>query len=277
MSSNSKIYKVIIIGHLLISPLSILLCFGLPALIAYFIQNTWLKIISAFLLFFIGLAASWLLWSVVITKWRIWAFNQIEEDDWVKLEDIAIEYKLIWEPESEFEKTEIRSLEEKKKIEEISTRISELREVEAIQLDLSTPFKVGYRLNSFQNIAEGLAILFILGICFMSFFTDIYYLSFPLLFYILKDYRELKYIIFLLIPKDYLVLTNLGIQVGYESTGFIKWKLVKDISFDYEFRNMEFILKDEKKVNVELWRIKIKNRILFKKRLMLYWERSFDL
>ncbi len=50
---------------------------------------------------------SWLYWSFVITKWRLWAFKHV--DDPYALKRRAIQEKLIWKDGSVFEKTEIRT------------------------------------------------------------------------------------------------------------------------------------------------------------------------
>jgi hypothetical protein len=63
-----------------------------------------LSILGSFIL-------SWLYWSFAITKWRIWAFSNV--DDIRLLELQAIIEKLIWKRGSIFEKTEIRTKKEK--------------------------------------------------------------------------------------------------------------------------------------------------------------------
>lgn len=70
----------------------------------------WIYIVSLIL----GVALGWLYWSFAITKWRIWAFENVRNVH--ELKEKAIEGKLIWDDESIFEKTEIRSYEDKQKL-----------------------------------------------------------------------------------------------------------------------------------------------------------------
>jgi hypothetical protein len=76
-------------------------------------------ILMAFLL-------AWLVWSISIPKWRIWAFENIDEKFHNQLKTEAIKAKLIWPDGHMFEKTEIRTQEQKIKIKAINNRIKEL-------------------------------------------------------------------------------------------------------------------------------------------------------
>ncbi len=55
----------------------------------------------------LGIIIAWITWSVLITKWRIWAFSNVRNVHELKRE--AIRNKLIWKTGSRFEKTEYRS------------------------------------------------------------------------------------------------------------------------------------------------------------------------
>jgi hypothetical protein len=76
--------------------------------------------------FVVGIGLSWLWWSFMITRWRLWAFENVRNVH--ELKERAIQEKLIWNDGSIFEKTEIRSaaarekwalLEEKFKVEDL--------------------------------------------------------------------------------------------------------------------------------------------------------------
>jgi len=54
---------------------------------------------------------AWIWWSITIPKWRIWALQNV--DHWPELETAAIEAKLTWPRGSIFEKTEIKSREQR--------------------------------------------------------------------------------------------------------------------------------------------------------------------
>jgi hypothetical protein len=60
---------------------------------------------------FFSFLPAWLYWSVFITKWRLWAFENVRNVH--ELKKRAIREKLIWTDGSFFEKTEIRNSNEK--------------------------------------------------------------------------------------------------------------------------------------------------------------------
>ncbi|MBD3864359.1 hypothetical protein [Olleya marilimosa] len=60
---------------------------------------------------FLGIILAWISWSVLITKWRIWAFTNVRNVHALKKE--AILSMLIWEDGTSFEKTEYRSKKDK--------------------------------------------------------------------------------------------------------------------------------------------------------------------
>ncbi|WP_298760780.1 hypothetical protein [uncultured Psychroserpens sp.] len=71
----------------------------------------------------LGIALGWLIWSIVITKWRIWAFEHVRNVH--ELKKRAIETKLIWRDGHVFEKTEIRSKKDQLKLEELDLKFQE--------------------------------------------------------------------------------------------------------------------------------------------------------
>lgn len=77
--------------------------------------------------FIISFILGWLIWSLFIAKWRIWAFEKIDERFHSILKSEAIKAKLIWPDGHIFEKTEIRTKEQKVKIKTINDRIEELK------------------------------------------------------------------------------------------------------------------------------------------------------
>lgn len=55
-----------------------------------------------------GFVAGWLVWSIQIPRWRLWAYRLV--DDIGELKRQAIDKQIIWPDGSFFEKTEISSL-----------------------------------------------------------------------------------------------------------------------------------------------------------------------
>lgn len=67
-----------------------------------------------------GFLIAWLIWSYMITKWRIWAFENVRNVH--ELKKRAIQAKLIWSDNHVFEKTEIRTKNEKIKLKKIQEK-----------------------------------------------------------------------------------------------------------------------------------------------------------
>lgn len=73
-----------------------------------------------FILFFcVSFTGGWLIWSIQIPRWRLWAYPRVK--DIKRLEQLALQNQIIWEAGSIFEKTEIMS-------QKVSHEIQKLRE-----------------------------------------------------------------------------------------------------------------------------------------------------
>ncbi len=57
--------------------------------------------------FLLAFSLAWLYWSIMITRWRLWAFENVRNVH--QLKKRAVQENLIWPDGSIFEKTEIRS------------------------------------------------------------------------------------------------------------------------------------------------------------------------
>lgn len=71
----------------------------------------------------VGFVSAWLSWSIMITKWRIWAFENVE--DLQGLKEMAISQRLIWPDGGIFEKTEIRTRADKVKLKAIQKKFDQ--------------------------------------------------------------------------------------------------------------------------------------------------------
>jgi ABC-type transport system involved in Fe-S cluster assembly fused permease/ATPase subunit len=95
------------IGHAWVNG-SVLATYGLGA--ALLITQTWLfDLLGAWsLLLIIGvLVGPWLIWSVQVTHWRLWAYRRVADVDALKAEAIAL--SVIWPSGHLFERTEFRT------------------------------------------------------------------------------------------------------------------------------------------------------------------------
>lgn len=82
--------------------------------------------------------AGWIYWSFAITRWRIWAFTNVDSVNELRLR--AISGKLIWPDGHIFEKTEIRTKQQKEIIKKLEDRfINEPQKRKVIEDDLAVP------------------------------------------------------------------------------------------------------------------------------------------
>lgn len=105
---------------------------GAPIIILFFepLSPFYLTVLLAVFTFFFSIGLGWLYWSIMITKWRIWTFSEIPESDYPALKKQAITAYLIWPDQaSHFTKTEIRSPQEKVKLEIIAEQIQTQQEL----------------------------------------------------------------------------------------------------------------------------------------------------
>lgn len=85
----------------------------------------------------LGPLLAWIYWSFAITRWRIWAFSNVEDVEELKVRAIA--GQLIWADGSFFERTEIRTNRERVLIRELEKRFKESKKKKQFVDDPSVP------------------------------------------------------------------------------------------------------------------------------------------
>ena len=130
-----------------------LLGFGLTMYLMTIVKNVWIFPIG----FVSTIALMWLWWSLVITKWRIWAFGNCRNVHELKRK--AIEQKLIWDDNSWFNKTEIWSNEQRQKWIEIEKKFIQEDEFESIHDDGQIPNQTIIKNSEALNWIYGVMIL----------------------------------------------------------------------------------------------------------------------
>lgn len=113
-------------GQIFITFPGMLVMFGLMGLSYYLYEIDFISKPILIIGIVISFISGWIIWSLFIAKWRIWAFEKIDEKFHYQLKKEAIKVKLIWSDGHIFEKTEIRTEEQKAKINAINKRIEEL-------------------------------------------------------------------------------------------------------------------------------------------------------
>lgn len=113
MNEIVSVDEAIAKGHRMVTYPVMVIMFGVLGLCVYVgiqeILPFWIIPVG----FVFAFVLAWLCWSVMITKWRLWAFENVRNVH--ELKKRAIQEKLIWADNSIFEKTEIRSLVDQEK------------------------------------------------------------------------------------------------------------------------------------------------------------------
>ncbi len=111
MSTRTSIFTVISIGLLVVNG-PVLLLLGCPLLIfGQFVKSgeissayNWLGLPVSILL---GFILAWLWWSLSVPKWRLWAYQRVDDIAMLKVKAIAV--GLTWPDNHFFSRTEIKS------------------------------------------------------------------------------------------------------------------------------------------------------------------------
>jgi hypothetical protein len=113
--------KAVIRGYWTVNSSVMLVMLGIPLLVwliaaSLGFSGDW-RLIAAVGSLLISWPASWLTWSVFVTRWRIWAYERVENLD--ELKAIAVEAKLLWPEGHAKEHTEIRTPAQQHRISEL--------------------------------------------------------------------------------------------------------------------------------------------------------------
>ena len=222
MKSHISVNKALIRGHLMVNLPVFITMFGIPALAYYLKKQGWIPGWGIGVAAVLGFVLAWLVWSIMITKWRIWAFENVRNVH--ELKQKAIEQNLIWPDGNLFEKTEIRTKSDKLKLQQLQEKF--LLEDEYKE-DLGLPAKTEIFYSKTDLYFEAGAMLLVLGGGIYLLLPD-------------GEEKKTKIIVFSIIailiavidliklwskirnPKPQIVIDNQGISTP--ATGFIEWQ-----------------------------------------------------
>ncbi|WP_375324765.1 hypothetical protein [Flagellimonas sp. GZD32] len=151
-------------GHLMVNVPVFIAIIGCPALAFFLSQQNLTPGWVIGIAFPIGILIGWLIWSVMITKWRIWAFENVRNVH--ELKKRAIQEKLIWNDGNVFERSEIRNREERIKLKKLEKKFDE---EDLFKEDYTLPPKIEiYYSKSYNYLELGVSLLIIgVGIYFL--------------------------------------------------------------------------------------------------------------
>lgn len=181
-----------------------------------------ISIVVAFLL-------SWLWWSIMITRWRLWAFDKVRNVHELKRK--AIQELLIWKDNNFFEKTEIRTAKQAEKWILLQKKF-ELEDV--FYDDLSVPEVVVIYYSKWSKYTMGFIVLFgiLIGIyMFLKYNINDYYLGILLpVVSAIGSYFNFLYYKKIADSNPQIILNNEGIETI--STKFYNWDDISDESIE---------------------------------------------
>ena len=165
MRQEISVTKAINRGHLIVNIPVFICIIGIPALTFYLSNQNLIPNWGIGIGFFLGFIIAWLVWSFMVTKWRIWAFENVRNVH--ELKKRAIQEKLIWNDGNIFEKTEIRNSEDKCKLKKLEKKFEQ---EDQYREDYSLPLKMEIHYSKAYNYVElGVSILIIgVGIYFFT-------------------------------------------------------------------------------------------------------------
>ncbi|WP_116107951.1 hypothetical protein [Lewinella sp. IMCC34191] len=158
MASQKRLLGFVLLGHLYITLPALVFWLG-PPVLAYFLLIpygwwwTGTAIVTALLA---GYWVAWRYWGWAVTRWRIRSFGSLDDIDWLRLEQLAERFLLIWPNGHPAEELEVRTGDQDRRIREVMERNADLRELERAFFGFDTPRKYGYKLRR-------LSLLFSLG------------------------------------------------------------------------------------------------------------------
>jgi hypothetical protein len=112
MKSRISVPLAIAIGTIVVNVPVFSLLMGPFFLVFYLVNNHYLpesQVWIALPSFLVGLSLAWLWWSLLVPKWRLWAYERVS--DIPLLKDLAVTFGITWPDDHFFGRTEIKSRE----------------------------------------------------------------------------------------------------------------------------------------------------------------------
>ena len=224
MEKEISVSKAINRGHLIVNVPVFISMFGIPTLAFYLSDKNLIPNWGIGVSFLLGFIIAWLVWSFMITKWRIWAFKNVRNVH--ELKKRAIEEKLIWRDGKIFEKTEIRSSSDKKKLKELEKKFLQK---DVFKEDFAVPRSTEIYFSKMTNYFEMLVMLGCSGVGIYLILTDSYVIG--ALFAILGAYYAFK---------EFKQATNTDLQILINEVGiktinieFKEWDKIRNEEIQY--------------------------------------------
>ncbi|RKR11206.1 hypothetical protein C8C83_2906 [Flavobacterium sp. 90] len=209
----------------------------------------------------LGFVFGWIAWSYFVNKWKIWAFENVQNVHELKRK--AIEEKLIWESGSWFEKTEFKSPEQKTKLKSLEKKFL-TKDIYTDDNTVPIETKIYYSIST--SIINTLIYVFSFGFIAYYVFENIWIIITVVGVGVLLTYNHFKKIID---RKPQLIINSLGIQLKDKKV--IPWNKIRNDKVLYNylvFNNTEIeieylnIKNDELENLLHVYRVRFENNNL---------------
>ncbi|MDT7832463.1 hypothetical protein RQM59_08735 [Flavobacteriaceae bacterium S356] len=220
MREQISVDKAITRGHLMINLPVMIIMFGTPGVSMYLFSEKLIPNWSIGISFFLGFGLAWAYWSYAITKWRIWAFENVRNVH--ELKKKAIEQGLVWKDNSWFNKTEIKTASDQQKWTELEKKFEKK---DIFKEDRSVPSQSIIYYSKIKNTYEFLLMLLCLvGGLYLLIKPDSYILG--TLLTLVGGYFGFKELKQVLDTNPQINLDNNGIKTI--NTEFKSWSEIKN-------------------------------------------------
>ena len=221
MRQEISVNKAINIGHIIVNVPVFICIIGIPALSFYLSNQNLIPKWGIGIVFVLGFVVAWLVWSFMITKWRIWAFENVRNVH--ELKQRAIQEKLIWNDGNIFEKTEIRTLEDKKELKKLAKKFDK---EDVYREDYYLPPKTIIKYSKSLGLSELIISILIIGvgIYFISKGTNKNYVLGGIMG-LIGIYSSIKELRKFLSNKPQIIIDSKGIETI--TAGFKNWSNIE--------------------------------------------------
>jgi len=207
-------------GHKMLTYPTLIIIFGTVGVAVYFSIKEILPFWMIPVAFGVGSVFSWIYWSFMVTKWRLWAFENVRNVH--ELKQRAIAEKLIWADDSPFVKTEIRFKADKEKWALLQDKF---RIPDKFEDDPTVPYETAIYYGKVQNFFEMLIWVVMVGMGVFVLIGE----SYPIIgilmigiggYVAIKEFKQATN------NEPQIILNDMGMQTI--SAGFYKWSEIRN-------------------------------------------------
>jgi len=206
-------------GRKMITYPVMIIIFGITGICFYLSSQKYIPEWGSLVGLFGGIVVAWIYWSVMITKWRLWAFDNVRNVH--ELQRKAVEAQLIWNDGSFWEKTEIRGQGDKDKWAALQDKLS-AKDVYTEDITVPQETLIYYSRGAVYIQIGFMAIIAAVGVYLIATHEYLWGTGLCLvgIYFIYSEYKKAAD------KRPQIILNEKGIETI--SAGFNKWNAISD-------------------------------------------------